>query len=330
MKINKHATMPNQSAFVPISSNTPSSSTERLNSSSQTSLGSLDRLQVIATTTACHVVTPPTSRKNGSPAFAVSNSNSLASSSWSNTTHAINGESSAITREHEEDVIPSSSSNIKVFQGGQNTDSPDTITTIPPPSLPTTAATATITTTTVDVNKASSWAECSPPATTDTSFYFSAHNPSNNSATVPSSDSAVFRPIQSTPTKRAHKITLSPSLSQLQHCGGAGSQPSYHQYPVSYTPTRFDSPSPSPKHSGMGARWQSSYGPLCTTPTNQTLTESDQLRKFLKTHRLHKYEHLFKDMCFDDICLLSVEQLKDMGMTLGAAKKLQQKMEELK
>lgn len=327
MKVNKHATMPNQSAFVPISSTTPSSSTEKLHSSSQTSLGSNDRLQVAPpTTTACHVVTPPTSRKNVSPAFAISSSNSLASSSWSNVHTVVNGDKEP----QDEDVPAASSSNIKVFQGGHH-NSPDTITTSP--SIQTTTASST--TVTVTTNQTSSWAECSPPATTDTSFYFSAHNSPNDSTTAaaPSSNISTFRPIQSTPTKRTHKITLSPSLSQLQQYGGSSSQPTYN-YPVSYTPTRFESPSPSPKQQQTnvmgGGRWQSSYGPLCTTPTNQTPTESDQLRKWLKVHRLHKYQNLFQDLTFDEISELSVEQLKNMGMTQGAAKKLQQKMEELK
>ncbi len=144
-------------------------------------------------------------------------------------------------------------------------------------------------------------------------------------------NSSVFRPIQTTPTRKHHNITLSPSLTQLQHYGGGGSQPTYSAYPISYTPTNFDSPNPSPSHMGMGGRWQSSYAPLCATPTNQTPpSEADQCRKWLKAHRLHKYENIFQEMSFEEMSALTVEQLKDKGMTLGAAKKLHQKMDELK
>ena len=324
MKINKHATLPIQSAFTPISPNTPGSSTEILQSSSQTSLGSIDRLLTTPTTTACRVVTPTGTRANGSPAFTVSHTLPLTSSSCSNILSAPQTESPVNITKLVKPVrldSPTTKTNAKKIS---KKDLTITIATTVKSSSESIKTTSEVSTATANVST-SSWAECSPPVSTDTSFYFSTHDSPAKITSTATPTSSVFRPIQSTPTKKDHNMALSPSLTQLYY--GGGSQPPYRSYPISYTPTNFESPSPSPS---MGARWQSSTGPLCTTPNSQTPTESDQCRKWLKVHRLHKYEHLFQDMTFSDISALTVDQLKDMGMTLGAAKKLQQKMEELK
>ncbi len=352
MKVTKHATLPiQQSAFTPISLNTPNSSTEKLHSSSQTSLGSVDRLLTTPTTTACHVVTPTATRANGSPAFAVSQSLPLTSSSWSNILSVPQTESPTKLVKPVKLVKPTKLvkpvklDNNEPITNSQITDKEDSTVTITTTTIQSSIesinTTAGVSITTANVTT-SSWAECSPPVTTDPAFYFSTHESSskvNSSNTTPNSsnatpnssnatpNSSVFRPIPSTPTKRdTTNIVQSPSLTQLYY-GGGGSQPSYRSYPVSYTPTNFESSNPSP---GMGGRWQSMAGPLCTTPTNQATSESDQCRKWLKVHRLHKYEHLFQNMAFNEVSSLTIDQLKNMGMTLGAAKKLQQKMEELK
>ena len=131
--------------------------------------------------------------------------------------------------------------------------------------------------------------------------------------------------ITSTPIDRS--VSYSPSLPQFYQHGGT--YPPYSPYRVSYTPTNFESRNPSPKPIGSG-HWQGSYTPICHTPICHTPTEMDHFRKWLKVHRLHKYDHLFQKMTFEEVGNLEVDTLKEMGMTQGAAKKLQQKMDELR
>ena len=61
-----------------------------------------------------------------------------------------------------------------------------------------------------------------------------------------------------------------------------------------------------------------------------TPTESDSLVRWLKHHRLHKYASLFEALSFEELCALSEEELKERGMTAGAAKKLRLKLDELR
>ena len=332
---------PKQSAFTPVTS-TPSSSTEKLHSSSQTSLSSVDRI-ITLTTTACHVVTPPITRSNGSPAFAVS---TLSSSSWSSVTILTQSDSPASVltlvkpvRNQKAKLVDAETletrnkkiTNIELEKKTKSSVSMETNTTVKETEVTTTSSPVVNTVTT---SISSNWADrSSPPSNTDTSFTFTAITsmPTPVMTTVSTvSTSNILSPsptssITSTPIDRS--VSYSPSLPQFYQHGGT--YPPYSRYPVSYTPTNFESRNPSPKPIGSG-HWQGSYTPICHTPICHTPTEMDHFRKWLKVHRLHKYDHLFQKMTFEEVGNLEVDTLKEMGMTQGAAKKLQQKMDELR
>ena len=340
---------PNQSAFTPVTS-TPSSSTERLHSSSQTSLGSSDQI-VIPTTTACHVVTPPTTRANGSPAFSVGSWSSVTTSARSSGT-GVESPSSLIklvrpirstkqtksvdsveskspqTQKKLEPVtitaivtsssshipivtsssshipiITSSSSHIPIITSSSShipiiTSSSSHIPAITSVSSRSPAITSTVTTTvTTPTTISSNWADrCSPPPELDLSFspFQTSTIPSTSVTNTVKTTAALLSPSPTTLATKDRTVPFSPSLPQLYQYGN----PSYSPYPpFSYTPTNFESPSPSPKTVvGGSGRWPGNYTPVCHTPT-----DFDHFRKWLKGHRLHKYDTLFQNMSFDEV-----------------------------
>ena len=331
---------PNQSAFTPVTS-TPSSSTERLHSSSQTSLGSSDQV-VTPTTTACHVVTPPTTRANGSPAFSVGSRSSVTTSARSSGTgmespsslkklvkpirstkqtksiDSIESNSPQMTKKLEPvtitAIVTSSSSHIPVITSSSSyipiitsssshipiiTSNSSHIPTITSVSSRSPAITSTVTTTvTTPTTMSSNWADrCSPPPELDLSFspFQASTIPSTSVTNTVKTTAALLSPSPTTLTTKDRSVPFSPSLPQLYQYGNNASYSPYP--PFSYTPTNFESPSPSPKTVvGGSGRWPGNYTPVCHTPT-----EFDHFRKWLKGHRLHKYDYLFQNMSFDEV-----------------------------
>lgn len=316
---------PNQSAFTPVTS-TPSSSTERLHSSSQTSLGSSDQI-VTPTTTACHVVTPPTTRANGSPAFSVGSRSSITTSARSSSTgvespssliklvkpirstkQTIESNSPQMTKKLEPvtitAIVTSSSSHIPIITSSSSyipiiTSSSSHIPTITSVSSRFPAITSTVTTTvTTPTTMSSNWADrCSPPPELDLSFspFQTSTIPSTSVTNTVKTTAALLSPSPTTLTSKDRSVPFSPSLPQLYQYGNNASYSPYP--PFSYTPTNFESPSPSPKTVvGGSGRWPGNYTPVCHTPT-----EFDHFRKWLKGHRLHKYDYLFQNMSFDEV-----------------------------
>lgn len=153
----------------------------------------------------------------------------------------------------------------------------------------------------------------SPPSTTLT--------PSHTPGPHPSP------PHSGPPTPRDHTpLPFSPSSAHGQFVGA-----SFARHQARYlgtvspltplTPYTYGSPLTSP------LKYNNFYGSATCVATP---TESDSLVRWLKQHRLHKYASLFEALSFEELCALSEEELKERGMTAGAAKKLRLKLDELR
>eukprot|EP00731_Ephydatia_muelleri_P026866 Em0018g966a len=110
-------------------------------------------------------------------------------------------------------------------------------------------------------------------------------------------------------------------LGPLLHMGSSSSIPNISSF-------CYGSPLPSPLTSSPNT-------PYLMGSTGSVVQDSDSLPKWLKRHRLHKYAKIFNGMTFEESAislqmqLLTEENLKEKGMTAGAAKKLRLKLDEL-
>lgn len=293
---------PPQSAFTPVAQR---SSNEKLNSNSQTSVASSNEfLATPPTTAACHVVTPPCNRPNGSPAFSVSRLSHSGNSS------PIISNNSSGNIKIEQQVHSSSSSSpsiIKLVRSSKLKRESKSLDVLTPPTANNDGN---------NKNKSSiSKGGASPPVSMDTdntadkSWADRSISPpkidlsvspfpvsSNNTIIMTTASASLTTPssiVTSTlapPTYSKSSVPFSPSLPQLYPYA---TPPHTHtSYPCSYTPTRFDSPSPKPL---IGAGPSGRY--VCATPTS----EPEHFKKWLKCHRLHKYDQIFHSMSFDEV-----------------------------
>ena len=268
-QINRRSTYPARpsgtSAFTVV---TPTGSSEKLHSLSQTSITSANDVVTPPTTVACHVVTPPTSRSNGSPAFSVSNSklNAPGGGVWDSESPTVIKlvRSSKSRGDKGERSKESKRKNSKESNSSSSLNKADTLT----------------------HNSAPSWADrCDSPPNIESSL-----SPFQTVTTTYNTTPASFTHRTTTPNivpssapPETGSLSFSPSLPQLYQYG-----PHTPSYPISYTPTHFDTPSPKP--GPMGSR----------TPGTPT-TEAEHFKKWLKCHRLHKYDNLFTNMSFEEV-----------------------------
>lgn len=219
---------------------------------------------MLPTTVACHVVTPPTSRSNGSPAFSVSNNKGGGGGGGG----GWDSESPTIIK------FVRSTSRSK-GGGGKEKQKDDKS------SSSSLDKSATLT----HQSANASWADrCESPPVLESSlspFQATTHQ------STPYTQRASNAP-SSAPPERV-SVPFSPSLPQLHQYTPTHGSP----YPVSYTPTHFDTPSPKPVL--MSGR----------TPGTPT-TEQEHFKKWLKCHRLHKYDNLFSNMSFEEVNIACV------------------------
>lgn len=276
-QINRRSTYPARpsgtSAFTVV---TPTGSSEKLHSLSQTSITSTNEVVNPPTTVACHVVTPPTSRSNGSPAFSVSNNkfNSPVGGGgvWDSESPTVIKlvRSSKLKGDKGEKSKESKRKSSKESNSSSSLNKADTLT----------------------HKSAPSWADrCDSPTNIESSLSPFQTVTTTYSTPPTSSTQRTTSPnvVPSSAPPETGSLSFSPSLPQLYQYG-----PHTPSYPISYTPTHFDTPSPKPT-------------PVSSRTPGTPTTEAEHFKKWLKCHRLHKYDNLFTNMSFEEVhvyCIL--------------------------